>query len=217
MLADVVFDALRPFHLWAQVAAICAIMLGGSAALVLVLSPRLSRRWWLGLALFASCLIVVAFGERSRMAARDLRPYLVECLAERLPNCGSPIPTLSDAAQRATLLGIAVVVITALGLAVALIALRADWRTLVARCWTPLALPSLLLLGLAVAAFGAFVLSDGVAGWLAYAYLADIRTAGDALGQLPLVSAIIATVFGALVLACGSALVLAGTPRRRVA
>ncbi len=28
MLADVVFDALRPFHLWAQIAVVCALVLG---------------------------------------------------------------------------------------------------------------------------------------------------------------------------------------------
>jgi hypothetical protein len=75
MLADAVFDALRPFHLWAQIAVVCALVLGTAAYIVLVRS----RRWRLGMGILALCLLVVAFGERSRSAAGDLRLIAAYC------------------------------------------------------------------------------------------------------------------------------------------
>jgi hypothetical protein len=211
MLADVVYDALRPFHLWAQVAAMCALLLAGAATLLLSLSARLSRRWWLGVSVFISCLLVVAFGERSRSAASDLRPLLVNCLGRRLPNCGVRVPELTDATQWVMLLGIPVVTATALGLLAALATLSAERRVAVERAPT-------LLLATLVAGAGAYLTADGVAGWLASAYLADITQAGDGLGQIPLIQAIFITAVGLVVLAVGLTLMVVGTPpRRRIA
>jgi hypothetical protein len=116
---------------------------------------------------FISCLLVIVFGERSRSAASDLRPLLVDCLGRRLPNCGVRVPELTDATQWVMLLGIPVVTATALGLLAAVATLSAERRVAVERAPT-------LLLATLVAGAGAYFTADGVAGWLAYAYLADI-------------------------------------------
>jgi hypothetical protein len=62
-------------------------------------------------------------------------------------------------------------------------------------------------------------MADGVAAWIAFAPLADIANAGDGLGQIPLIEAIIGTIFAAVVLGAGLALTLSAafarnTPRQ---
>lgn len=217
LLADPVYDALRPFHLWAQAAAVCALLLAVAAILVLAHSTRPTRRWWLGMTLLVICLLVVAFGERSRMAARALRDVAAECLVVRPGNCGDWMVWLTDATQRVMWLGIAVLVATALGLGATVLALRPAWPTLLNWLRSPRAWSVHLLTGVAAVGLGAFWLADGVADWIAFAYLNDIRNAGDGLGFLPLYNTIATVVASAIVLVGGLLLVLIGSPRRRVA
>src|SRR5690349_4393960 len=108
MLADGVYNALRPFHAWAQIAAACAVVLALAAVVVLVCSGRLSRRWWLGMGSLTLCLLTVAFGERSRSAAGDLRPIAV-CYVQWVSGCETWTPWIADAARKVTALGVAVI------------------------------------------------------------------------------------------------------------
>jgi hypothetical protein len=104
MGADTVYEMLHPFHMWAQISALCAFVLAIAAWVLLTLASRGSRRWWLGLGFFTLCLGTVAFGERSRMAASDMRSIAV-CLAEQASACENWRPWLTDAVDRLTLHG----------------------------------------------------------------------------------------------------------------
>jgi hypothetical protein len=66
----------------------------------------------------------------------------------------------------------------------------------------------LLSLGVAVAGVGTLLAADDVAAWRAFAPLANITKAGDGLGQIPLIQAIIGAFFSAAVLGVGLALTL---------
>lgn len=214
MLADAVYDALRPFHLWAQVAAVCAVALAAAAVVVLALSRRWSRRWWLGMGVLSLCLLAVAFGERSRSAAGDLRTGAV-CYVQWLAGCDVWTQWLAEATRSVSQLGAMVLVATILGLVVAAAVLLAERRRWLSGGWRPPARVRSLTLAVALAAFGAYLAADGVAAWIRYAYLADISAAGDGLGQLPLIDGIFGTILGLLVLAAGIAFVVAASPSRR--
>ena len=45
MGADTVFEMLHPFHVWAQISALCAFVLAIAAWFLLTLASRGSRRW----------------------------------------------------------------------------------------------------------------------------------------------------------------------------
>jgi hypothetical protein len=215
MPTDPLYEALRPFHLWAQIAVVCAFLLAAAAFAVIAISWRLSRRWWLGIGIFALCLLAVVFGARSRGASYDLRPIAVSCLS--LPGgsgCDVWWPWVTDAQQRVVILGVALIIGTVLGLAATIAALLlmrrsgSALRRLTGRV-------SGLLVAIVVAGWGAFQTANSVARWIETAYLADITGAGDGLGQLPLFEAIVGTIFGVIVLAIGIAAVFAcSTPRR---
>jgi hypothetical protein len=219
MGADTVYEMLHPFHVWAQISALCAFVLAIAAWALLTLASRGSRRWWLGLGFFALCLGTVAFGERSRMAASDMRSIAV-CLAEQVPACENWRPWLTDAVDRVNILGPMAVVVAAFGLLATLATLYAERRTITRRiAGRPPTRALQLPLGVAVAGIGAFLMADGVAAWIAFAPLADIANAGDGLGQIPLIEAIIGTIFAAVVLGAGLALTLSAafarnTPRQ---
>ncbi len=210
MHTDVVYEALHPFHLWAWIAAACALALSAATASILATSRRLSRLWWLGMGILTLCLLAVAFGARSRAAAYYFRPRM-ECASS---GCQVMTPEVVAAQQLIEILGIALLVATALSLALA-ISMLLQRR----RAHGSLRLPASfmgLLLGTFIAGCGAFLLANGIADWIAFAYLADITRAGDSLGQIPLYEAIIGTISGAIVLAISLAAVVATTePRLR--
>jgi hypothetical protein len=156
MGVDVVYDMLQPFHVWAQVAAMCALVLAIAAWVLLSLSSRGSRRWWLGLNFFVLCLAPVAFGERSRMAAD--RRSMAACLKDQVAGCEVWRPWLRDAVARVNVLGLIAVVVAALGLIATLATLYAERK---ARVFAARAM--LLLLGMAVAGAGTFLITDGIA------------------------------------------------------
>ena len=208
MLADAVFDALRPFHLWAQIAAVCALVLGAAAYIVLVRS----RRWRPGMGILALCLLVVAFGERSRSAAAgDLRSIAAYCaIPQRDPySCAMWTPQLTHAQLIVTVLGVLMLLATLL--AIIVVATLAARRTESRRRFI-LGRDVGLALGIAVSVLGAYLTGDGIAAWLQYAYLSDITRAGDGLGQIPLIGAIVGTVLGVLVLIAGLAVVVEMQP-----
>jgi hypothetical protein len=195
---------LHPFHVWAQISALCAFVLAIAAWVLLALASRGSRRWWLGLSFFALCLGTVAFGERSRMAASDMRSIAV-CLAEQTSACENWRPWLTDAVNRVNILGPVAVVVAALGLIMALITLYAERQTLARwRYGAPTRAVTLPFVGL-LAGIGIFLTADGVAAWIEFAPLASST---DSLGVIPLFNAIVATIFGALVLLVGVILTL---------
>jgi hypothetical protein len=217
MGADTVYEMLHPFQVWAQISALCAFVLAIAAWVLLTLSSRGSRRWWLGLSFFALCLGTVAFGERSRMAASDMRSIAV-CLAEQASACENWRPWLTDAVDRVNILGPMAVVVAALGLVATLATLYAERRTITRRIATRPPTRALQLpLGVAVAGIGALLIADGVAAWIEFAPLADLTRAGDSLGQIPLIQAIIGTIFAAAVLGAGLALTLGAAFARNTA
>jgi hypothetical protein len=205
MGADIVYETLRPFHHWAQLTAMCALVLATAAWVLLSLSSRGSSRWWLGMGFFILCLGAVAFGERSRMAAADLRPIAL-CLADQVSGCEVWRPWMTDAVDRVNLLGPVVVVIAALGLIAALATLFVERRTLAQRVATGPRIRALaLLVGVVVAGIGTFLTADGVASWIEFAPLAGST---DGLGLIPLFNAIFGTMVGVVVLATGLILAL---------
>jgi hypothetical protein len=142
------------------------------------------------------------------MAASDMRSIAV-CLAEQASACENWRPWLTDAVDRVNILGPVAVVVAALGLVATLATLYAERRTITRRIAAQPPTRALRLsLGVAVAGIGAFLIADGVAAWIAFAPLADIANAGDGLGQIPLIEAIIGTIFAAAVLVAGLALTL---------
>jgi hypothetical protein len=210
-----VYVALHPFHEWAQIAAVCALILAAASFALLGVSRRLTRRWWVGMGMLALCLLVVAFGARSRGASYDLYPYAV-CFAYPAPyGCATEEALIQESQQRVETLGVAMLVATALGVLVTILALHLwrraaiDWRGfLLRRVW-------FLPVAIFVAGFGASLTANSIAGWIQYAYLADITRAGDGIGQLPLIEAIMGTIFGVVVLLIGLALVIVATQPRR--
>lgn len=208
MHTDVVYEALHPFHLWAWIAAVCAFALAAATAFVLALSPRFSRRWWLGMGILGPCFLAIAFGARSRATAYAFRPSTRGCVTL---GCGVDTPAVVAAQQLVEMLGIVLLVATVLSLAAA-------WMLVQRHRSDAERLPSARMLGLSVAIFiagcGAFLTTNGVADWLQTAYLADITRAGDGIGQLPLIFAIFGTISGAVVLAFGLTTVAACSPPR---
>ncbi len=214
MPADPVYIALHPFHEWARIAAVCAFILAIASFALLGVSRRLTRRWWVGMGIFTMCLLVVAFGARSRGVSYDLYPYAV-CFAYPAPyGCASEDALIQASQQRVEALGVTMLVATALGILVMILALYLwrrsgiDWRGLLKRVW-------FLPVAIFVTGFGAFLTANGIAQWIQYAYLADITRAGDGIGQLPLIEAIMGTIFGAIILLIGLALVVVATQPRR--
>lgn len=214
MSADPLYEALHPFHQWAQIAAVCAFILAAASCALLAISRRLSRRWWVGVGVFILCLLAVVFGARSRGASYDLYSIAL-CLGQPVSGCEVWVPLLTDAQQRVATLGVALLIGTALGLIATSTALFTWWRSPAERQRPPTRVV-LLPLAIFVAGWGVFQTANSVARWIEVAYLADITRAGDGLGQLPLIEAIIGTIFGAAVLVIGLALVVfCAEPRRR--
>lgn len=201
MHTDVVYEALHPFHLWAWIAAACAFALAAASASIFAHSPRFSRRWWQGMGILVPCFLAIAFGARSRATAYAFRPSTRGC---DTPGRGVDTPEVVAAQQLVTILGVALLIVTALSIAATILLLR---RTNAMR-----PRPSARILSLFVAIFiagcGAFLTTNSVADWLQFAYLADITRAGDSLGQLPLIFAIFGTISGAVMLAIGLAAVI---------
>lgn len=214
MGADVVYQLLHPFHLWAQRAAICAVVLVVAAVFVLTLSRRWSRRWWLGMAVLALCLLTVAFGERSRSAAGDLRPLVAACHLRWMPACETWAAWLADAVGRVSLLGMAAVAAAVAGVVVAAGVVYAERRALAHGGWSSLAPARLLAPAVLWSALGAYLTADGVAAWRDNAYLADATGANAGIGQLPLIFGIFGTVVGGIVLAAGLTFAVAAAPSR---
>jgi len=212
MPADPLYQALHPFHEWARIAAVCAIILAAASFALLGVSRRLTRRWWVGIGMLALCLLVVAFGARSRGASYDLYPYAI-CFAYPAPYGCATEEALIQASQRhMEVLGNAMLTATVFGVVITVVALivwplDADWRRGLKRAW-------ILPVAIFVAGFGVFLIANGVAQWIQYAYLADITRAGDGLGQIPLFEAIMGTIFGVVVLLIGLALVIVATQPR---
>lgn len=213
MHTDVVYEALHPFHLWAWIAAVCAFALAATACAVLALSRRFSLRWWLGMGIITVCLLTIAFGARSRATAYRFRPTTRGCVT---PDCGVMTPNVVAAQQQVTFLGIVILVATALSLAAAAWVLFLRRHPGVRLRLPANALP--IAVAIVVAGCGGFLTTNGIADWIDFAYLADITRAGDSLGQIPLAEAIMATIFGVLVLAAGlGVLIASSTPRRNSA
>jgi hypothetical protein len=208
MPADPLYEALHPFHQWAQIAAVCAFVLATASFTLLASSPRRSRRWWLGMAIFGLCLLAVVFGARSRGASYDLRPIAAVCLPPPgVSGCELWSTWLVAARQRAAILGVVLLVGTITGLALTGATLLLP-RHSAAPVRRPSARIPVLATAIAVAGWGMFQTANSVARWIETAYLADITRAGDGLGQLPLIEAIFGTIFGAIVLVIGLALVI---------
>lgn len=214
MPVNPLFEALHPFHQWAQIAAVCAFILAAASFAILATSRRLSHRWWMGIGVFAMCLLAVVFGARSRGASYDLYS-IAQCLKQPVSGCEVWVPLLTDAQQRVAILGVALLIGTALGLIATSTALFTWWRSAAERHHPP-ARVVLLPLAIFVAGWGVFQTANSVARWIEMAYLADITRAGDGLGQLPLIEAIIGTLFGAAVLVIGLALVVFCAESRRI-
>jgi hypothetical protein len=210
--ADPVYHALHPFHHWAQIAAVCAFVLAAASFILLGVSHRFSRRWWVGAGVFALCLLTVAFGARSRGASYDLYSYALCFVYPNPYGCTEEAALIQASQQRVETLGLVMLAVTVFGAVVTVLALlvwplAADWRAVLRRAW-------FLPVAIFVAGFGVFQTANSAARWAQTAYLADITRAGDGLGQIPLIEAVFGTVFGSLVLLVGLALVLVSTMPR---
>lgn len=213
MPTDPLYEALHPFHQWAQIAAVCAFILAAASCAVLAISQRLSRRWWMGIGVFVLSLLAVAFGARSRGASYDLYAIAL-CFVRPVSGCEVWTQDLTNAEQRVSTLGIALLVVTALGVG-ATVATLLRWRLTASERRRPHSRVVLLPLAIFISGYGVFQTANSVARWTETAYLADITRAGDGLGQIPLLEAIAGTMFGAVLLAIGLALVIFFSESRR--
>lgn len=214
MYRDVARETLHPFQQWAQTAAVCAFLLAAASFALLASSRRFSRRWWLGQGIFALCLLAIVFGARSRGASIDLLPVVVGCYESPggSTSCDFVDVWVTPARQRAEILGDILLVVTALVVVATLAALALRWRRAgLGRRLPPVRVLGLLPVAITVAGYGAFQTANSVARWMATAYLDDMRNAGDDFGRLPLLYAIIGTLFGVSVLAMGLTLMVAWT------
>jgi hypothetical protein len=210
MSTDPVYTALYPFHQWAQIAAVCALLLALASFAVLALSRRLSRRWWLGLGILTLCLLVVAFGERSRSASADLRPIVVGCVPTPTSGCDVWLSWVTDAQQRVAGLGVLALACTALGIIIAGLALLRMRRSAAEgpHC-SPVALG--LPIGIFATGYGVAQTAESAARWIETTKIYP----GDGLGLLPEYYAIVGTTVGVAVTVVGLLAVIACTPPRR--
>lgn len=210
MPVDPVYETLHPFHQWAQIAAVCALLLALASCAVLTFSRRFSRRWWLGLGILGLCLLVVAFGERSRSASVDLRPVVVGCLAPPgISGCDIWLSFVTDAQRRVATLGALTLVCTVFGLIVASIALiRMRNANVVGPHLSPAVIG--LLIGIFTAGFGVMLTADSIAQWLETTKF----NPGDGLGLLPQLYAMFGTGVGVVAMVIGLLAVIACTPPR---
>ena len=212
MPVDPLYNALHPFHHWAQIAAVCAFVLAVASFTLLGVSRRFTRRWWVGAGVFALCLLIIAFGARSRGASYDLYSYALCFVYPNPYGCAEEAALIQASQQRVETLGLVMLTTTVIGAVAAIVALLAwrldaDWRGMLRRAW-------FLPIAIFVAGFGVFQTANSAARWAQTAYLADITRAGDGLGQIPLFEAIVGTIFGAIVLLVGLALILVSTRQR---
>lgn len=203
MHTDVVYEVLHPFHLWAWIAALCALALAAATTSILAVSQRFSPRWWQGIGILTLCLLAVAFGARSRGMTYELREIVVACYKPPISTgCEVWKPQVVAAKYLIDTLGAPLVIATILSLAATAFLLR---RQLTAERPRPTAPVLSLFIAVVITGCGAFLTTNGVTNWIQTAYLADITRAGDGLGQIPLVEAIISTIFGVVVLLAGLA------------
>ncbi len=203
MHMDIVYEVLHPFHLWAWIAAACALALAAATTSILAFSQRFSPRWWQGVGILTLCLLAVAFGAHSRGMTYELREAVVACYKPPISTgCDMRKSQVVVAKQLIDTLGVPLVIATILSLAATAFLLR---QQLTAERPHPPAPVVGLFIGVIATGCGAFLTTNGVTSWIQTAYLADITRAGDALGQIPLYEAIITTIFGVVVLLAGFA------------
>ena len=175
----------RPLAIWTVVAIACAALLTVEGALFLSGRQRRVYGWWLGVSMILGSLIA------SGLAARlfDIRAGLIY---------GPPLqwtdPRITTPLAVATVLGSALLVLTAYGSVRALSIVRSPAAPVAersgARAWS--FSWSLFLLAV-MADVGAWILANGVPHWVETGVLDESRGAGDGLGLLPLFGAIVAT------------------------
>ena len=182
----------RPLVIWVLVASACAALLTVEGALLLSGRQRRMSGWRLGVSMILGSLIA------SGLAARlfDIRAELIY---------GPPLqwtdPRITTPLVLGTVLGSAVLVLTAYGGARTLSIVRSPAAPVAegrgASAWSF----SWSLFVLAVMAdVGAWILANGVAHVVETAYLTTVPADSYDLGLLPLIDAIVETVWGALVL-----------------
>lgn len=208
---DPLYVALHPFHQWAQIAAVCAFVLAAASCFILAISRRFSSRWWLGCGVLALCLLVVAFGARSRGFAADVREIGAECSVHPSADCSLWFSWLADAQQRVVGLGIAAVIASALTVIVAVFAV-VRWRRSgeEPRHFSPRVV--LTIIGIIVAGSATFQLANSIASWI---QAASYPTSPfDDMAGIIFILPVFGTIVGSLALIVGLIVVIASSPRR---
>jgi hypothetical protein len=192
----------RPLLIWVLVAGACAALLTVEGALLLSRRQRRMSGWRLGVSLILGSLMA------SGLAARlfDIHAELIgpQCNCEPFQWTD---PRIATPLVLGTVLGSAVLVLTAYGGVRALRSLRSPAASVTERngasAWSFLKFSwSLFVLGV-MADIGAWITANGVthlAESVSYSMNDPFAGSSDGLGILPLFYAIVATVCGALVL-----------------
>lgn len=209
---DPLYEALHPFHQWAQTAAICAFVLAAASCFILALSRRFSSRWWLGGGVLALCLLVVAFGARARGFAADVREIGAECYVHPSADCSLWFSWLADAQQRVVGLGIAVVIASAVVVGVIVLTL-VRWRRSGEEPRRFSSRGVMTVIGIIVAGSATFQLANSIASWIQAASY-PISPFDDMAGMI-FILPIFGTIVGSLALIVGLAVVVVSSPSRR--
>lgn len=213
----------RPLLFWLGADAVCAAALTLLALAQLALWRRPAPPWRLGIAALAGGWVALAADLRVYRAYNDLKNF---------QSCGSPddcatiTRMISSATLWAGVTGFALVAGSLVAVVGAIALSQRAHGSDDAAVDQPGRWLALIVADLP-ASVGALTLTQGIFDWIEFAPLADPLRAGDAIGQIPLIGAIITTIAGAALFGFGLALVLrsAGAlpahwkpePRERVA
>ena len=203
----------RPLLLWLAVAAVCAAMLTLEGLTLLTLWRRPSRPWRLGLAALMVGALGIALAGRILATYHQLA-FIGVCYSA---GCVEWFPVLTNAITVSLALGGLLAVLTGASVvaALALSAVDSANRRLLSSLDTS-------SLGGRVAALSFFTLVadagmywtvDGIANWIQFAYLANLQAAGDGIGQIPFIFAIMETIGGVVVLGICASLLRASLQR----
>ncbi len=212
----------RPLLLfWLAVAAVCAAVLTLEAVTLLTLWRPLSRPWRLGLAALTLGAFGIALAGRILAAYHDLA-FIGVCYSA---GCVEWFPMLKIAVAGAFALGGLLAVLTGASViaALALSAVDGAARQPSGSPTTSGAVGRFAVLSLftLVADVGMYWTVEGIAHWLQFASLANPQAAGDAIGQIPFLFAVMETIGGVVVLGMGAYLLWAylrrGDPQPGVA
>lgn len=186
-----VLPSPRPALLWLGADAVCVALLALQAVALLALWRWPARPWRLGMATLIASWVGMVLTQRVYHGYRFIAPFADHCSTPL--DCASSAQTISDTVTWVGALSAALAAVT-LGLLVAAMILSA-LETGAAAGWKGRI--AVLAVEYLFTSLGVYLTAQGAFDWAATAYLAVGNNAGDGLGLIPLMNAIVTTIGGA--------------------